>query len=71
VGILFPYHPMPLRFRCSSSGIGIWAYRAVFAATAAGYMGIPIIGTAATGAVAGPAGRLNPGISRGCCPRFT
>ena len=52
MGILFPYHPMPLRFRCSSSGIGIWAYRAVFAATAAGYMGIPIIGTAAIGAAA-------------------
>jgi hypothetical protein len=25
----------------SSSGIGIWAYLAVFAATAAGYMGTP------------------------------
>jgi membrane protein DedA with SNARE-associated domain len=36
----------------SSSGIGIWAYLAVFAAAAAGYMGIPIIGTAAIGAAA-------------------
>ncbi len=36
----------------SSSGIGIWAYLAVFAATAAGYMGIPIIGSAAIGAAA-------------------
>jgi len=36
----------------SSSGTGIWAYLAVFAATAAGYMGIPLIGTAAIGAAA-------------------
>ena len=36
----------------SSTGIGIWAYLAVFAATAAGYMGVPIIGTAAIGAAA-------------------
>jgi membrane protein DedA with SNARE-associated domain len=36
----------------SGSGIGIWAYLAVFAATAGGYMGIPIIGTAAIGAAA-------------------
>ena len=36
----------------SSSGIGIWAYLAVFAAAAAGYMGIPFIGTAAIGAAA-------------------
>ena len=53
-----------------SSGIGLRAYLAVFAATAAGYMGIPIIGTA------GPAPRRSggtpePGISRDCCPRFT
>ena len=36
----------------SSSGTGIWAYLAVFAASAAGYMGIPLIGTAAIGAAA-------------------
>ena len=36
----------------SSSGIGIWAYLAVLAAAAAGYMGIPFIGTAAIGAAA-------------------
>ena len=60
------FHSFEARHACnraasSSSGIGLWAYLAVFAATAAGYMGIPIIGTAATGAAAGPAGRLNPG----------
>jgi membrane protein DedA with SNARE-associated domain len=45
----------------SSSGIGIWAYLAVFAATAAGYMGIPIIGSAAIGvaAVLASQGQLN------------
>jgi membrane protein DedA with SNARE-associated domain len=35
----------------SGSDVGIWAYLAVFAA-AAGYMGVPIIGTAAIGAAA-------------------
>lgn len=45
----------------SSSGTGIWACLAVFAATAAGYMGIPLIGTAAIGtaAVLASQGQLN------------
>ena len=51
------FHSFEARHACnraasSSSGIGLWAYLAVFAATAAGYMGIPIIGTAAIGAAA-------------------
>jgi hypothetical protein len=64
------FHSFEARHACnraasSSSGIGLWAYLAVFAAIAAGYRDIPIIGTAATGAVAGPAVRLNrdlPGL---------
>ncbi len=36
----------------SSGGIGTWAYLAAFAATAAGYMGIPFTGTVAIGAAA-------------------
>jgi hypothetical protein len=69
------FHSFEARHACnraasSSSGIGLWAHLAVFAATAAGYRDIPIIGTAATGAVAGPAGRLNPG-SPGVAARFT
>ncbi len=36
----------------SGGGIGIWAFLAAFAATAAGYMGIPFTGTAAIGAAA-------------------
>ena len=45
----------------SSGGVGIWAYLAVFAATAAGYMGIPFVGTAAvcTAAVLASQGQLN------------
>jgi membrane protein DedA with SNARE-associated domain len=36
----------------SSSAPGIWAYVAVFAAAAAGYMGVPLIATAVIGAAA-------------------
>jgi membrane protein DedA with SNARE-associated domain len=36
----------------SSSAPGIWAYLAVFAAAAAGYMGVPLIATAVIGAAA-------------------
>ena len=36
----------------SGGGIGIWAFLAAFAATAAGYRGIPFTGTAAIGAAA-------------------
>ena len=36
----------------SGGGIGIWAFLAAFAVTAAGYMGIPFTGTAAIGAAA-------------------
>jgi membrane protein DedA with SNARE-associated domain len=36
----------------SSSALGIWAYVAVFAAAAAGYMGVPLIATAVIGAAA-------------------
>ena len=36
----------------STHRLGLWAYLAVFAATAAGYMGVPFIGTAAIGAAA-------------------
>lgn len=45
----------------SSSAPGIWAYLAVFAAAAAGYMGVPIIATAVIGAAAVVAsqGQLN------------
>ena len=44
----------------SGGGIGIWAYLAAFAATAAGYMGIPFTGTAAIGtAAAASQGQLN------------
>ena len=45
----------------SGGGVGIWAYLAVFAATAAGYMGIPFVGTAAvcTAAVLASQGQLN------------
>jgi F0F1-type ATP synthase membrane subunit c/vacuolar-type H+-ATPase subunit K len=50
------FHSFEARHACnraasSSSGIGLWAYLAVFAATAAGYMAIRI-GTAAIGAAA-------------------
>ena len=45
----------------ASGGIGTWAYLAAFAATAAGYMGIPLTGTAAIGtaAVLASQGQLN------------
>jgi membrane protein DedA with SNARE-associated domain len=45
----------------SASVLGVWAYLAVFAAAAAGYMGIPFIGTAVIGfaAVLASQGRLN------------
>ena len=36
----------------SANGPGVWAYLAILAATAAGYMGVPFIGTAAIGAAA-------------------
>ena len=42
----------PIAAASSSSGTSIWAYLAVFAASAAGYMGIPFIGTAAIAAAA-------------------
>jgi membrane protein DedA with SNARE-associated domain len=45
----------------SAKGPGVWAYLAILAATAAGYMGIPFIGTAAIGAavVFASQGKLN------------
>lgn len=36
----------------SGNSPGVWAYLAIFAATAAGYMGVPFVGTAALGAAA-------------------
>ena len=36
----------------TSSAVGAWAYLAVFAAAAAGYMGVPLVATAAIGAAA-------------------
>jgi membrane protein DedA with SNARE-associated domain len=43
------------------SALGTWAYLVLFAAAAAGYMGIPLIGTAVIGfaAVLASQGRLN------------
>ena len=45
----------------SANGPGVWAYLAILAATAAGYMGVPFIGTAAIGAAAvfASQGKLN------------
>src|SRR5215469_12023571 len=45
----------------SSSAVGVWAYLAVFAAAAAGYMGVPLVATAVIGAaaVAASQGQLN------------
>jgi membrane protein DedA with SNARE-associated domain len=45
----------------SPSALGIWVYLVLFAAAAAGYMGIPLIGTAVIGfaAVLASQGRLN------------
>ena len=45
----------------SANSPGVWAYVAVFAATVAGYMGVPFIGTAAIGvaAVFASQGELN------------
>src|SRR5215469_9450090 len=45
----------------SADGPGIWAYLAILAATAAGYMGVPVIGTAVIGAAAvfASQGKLN------------
>ena len=36
----------------SLSALGFWAYLAIFVAAAAGYMGVPLIGTAVIGAAA-------------------
>ena len=36
----------------SSSAPGVWAYLVIFAAAAAGYMGVPVVATAAIGAAA-------------------
>ena len=45
----------------SPSAVGAWAYLAVFAAAAAGYMGVPLVATAVIGAaaVAASQGQLN------------
>ena len=45
----------------SADSPGVWAYLAILAATAAGYMGVPFIGTAAIGAAAvfASQGKLN------------
>lgn len=45
----------------SPSAVGIWAYPVLFAAAAAGYMGVPVIGTAVIGfaAVLASQGQLN------------
>src|SRR5271156_3280993 len=44
-----------------TAGLGVWAYLAVFAAAAAGYMGVPLIGTAVVSfaAVLASQGQLN------------
>src|SRR5215469_14914438 len=45
----------------SANGPGVWTYLAILAATAAGYMGVPFVGTAAIGAAAvfASQGKLN------------
>jgi hypothetical protein len=53
----------PLAAADSSSALGVWAYLAVLAATAVGYVGIPFIGAAASGY--GFSGRPTP---TGCSP---
>jgi membrane protein DedA with SNARE-associated domain len=66
----------PLAAASSSSALGVWAYLAVFAAAAFGYMGIPFIGAAAIGfaAVLASQGRLNIAAvllcRRGCALNF-
>ena len=42
----------PLAAASSLSALGFWAYLAIFVAAAAGYMGVPLIGTAVIGAAA-------------------
>lgn len=42
----------PLAAASSVSALGFWAYLAIFAAAAAGYLGIPLIGTAVIGGAA-------------------
>lgn len=42
----------PLAAASSPSALGFWAYLAIFVAAAAGYMGVPLIGTAVIGAAA-------------------
>ena len=51
----------PLAAAGSASALGAWAYLVVFAAAAAGYMGIPFVGTAVVSfaAVLASQGRLN------------
>lgn len=51
----------PLATAGQSSALGAWAYLVVFAAAAAGYMGVPVIGTAviAGAAVLASQGELN------------
>jgi membrane protein DedA with SNARE-associated domain len=51
----------PLAAAGTPEALGVWAYLALFAAAAAGYMGVPVIGTAviAAAAVLASQGRLN------------
>jgi membrane protein DedA with SNARE-associated domain len=51
----------PLAAAGPSSAVGVWAYVVLFFAAAAGYMGVPVIGTAVIGfaAVLASQGRLN------------
>jgi len=53
--------PGPLAAASSAGALGIWAYVAVFAAAALGYLGIPFVGAAAIGfaAVLASQGKLN------------
>ena len=51
----------PLAAAGPTASLGVWAYLAVFAAAAAGYMGVPLIGTAVVSfaAVLASQGQLN------------
>jgi membrane protein DedA with SNARE-associated domain len=51
----------PLAAASPTDALGVWAYLAVFAAAAAGYMGVPLIGTAVVSfaAVLASQGQLN------------
>jgi membrane protein DedA with SNARE-associated domain len=51
----------PLAAAGQPEALGVWAYLALFAAAAAGYMGVPVIGTAVIGAAAvfASQGKLN------------